>query len=499
MLSVSNLNKSYAQPVLKDFDFTLEKGEVHALVGSNGAGKSTFARILTGLTPADSGNILLNGKRFSPASRKTAEAAGVSMVLQELNIIPTLTVAENICLSRLPSRAGILDRKTLRETAVAALSRVGLETLDPSTPASRLGVGHQQLVEIASTLSDDAAILILDEPSAALTGPEIERLFENIARLKERGVAVVYISHRMDEIARIADRVTVLRDGRRVSTHKVSETSIPQLVREMAGSELAERKPHIPSGKHRPALRVENLRSGTAVKGVSFTVHEGEILGIAGLVGSGRTETLRAITAADRPSSGKIHPRKDRPISPKSPADSAKLGIGLIPEDRKNEGLLLPLSITANTTISTLSRHSTAAVLNHSSERKTTTEISDRLALKRDSVSQPVSSLSGGNQQKVVIARWLERDCNILLFDEPTRGIDIAARQTIYDTLDKLASEDRALVVVSSDLLELMSIAHRIIVMSDGKITGEFHPDTWTQESITAAAFAGYLDGNSKH
>ena len=282
LLTVNYLDKSYAQPVLKDFDFTLEKGEVHALVGSNGAGKSTFARILTGLTPADSGKVLLNGQPFSPATRKSAEASGVSIVLQELNIIPTLTVAENICLSHLPSRAGILDRKTLRETARAALSRVGLESLNPSTPAARLGVGHQQLLEIASTLTDDAAILILDEPSAALTGPEIERLFENIARLKQRGVAVVYISHRMDEIARIADRVTVLRDGRRVSTHKVSETSIPQLVREMAGSELAERKPHIPSSTRRPALRIENLRSGTVVKGVSFTVHEGEILGIAG-------------------------------------------------------------------------------------------------------------------------------------------------------------------------------------------------------------------------
>jgi len=492
LLTIKNLNKTYAQPVLRDFDFILEKGEVHALIGSNGAGKSTFARILTGLTPAGSGDIALNGKPFSPASRKAAEASGVAMVLQELNIIPTLSVAENISLSRLPSKAGILDRKTLRETALAALARVGLESLDPDTPAARLGVGQQQLVEIAGTLSDTASILILDEPSAALTGPEIEKLFENVARLRSRGVSVIYISHRMDEIARIADRVTVLRDGRRISTHKVSETGIPELVREMAGSELAERKPHIPSGKRRPALRVEDLRSGTAVKGVSFTVHEGEILGIAGLVGSGRTETLRAITAADRPSSGKIILGDNRNISPKSPADSAKLGIGLIPEDRKNEGLLLPLSITANTTISTLARHSGASVLNHSSERKATTEISDRLGIKRDAVSQPVSSLSGGNQQKVVIARWLLRDCSILLFDEPTRGIDIAARQTIYDTLDQLAAENRALVVVSSDLLELMSIAHRIIVMSDGRITGEFFPDTWTPESITAAAFAGY-------
>lgn len=494
LLSVSDLQKSYAQPVLRDFDFSLEKGEVHALIGSNGAGKSTFARILTGLTPPDSGSVLLNGSPFNPTSRKAAEAGGVSMVLQELNMIPTLSVAENISLSALPSTGGWLNRKRLRSDALAALARVGLESLDPDTPAARLGVGHQQLVEIAATLSDEASILILDEPSAALTGPEIDRLFENIRRLKEQGVSVIYISHRMDEIARIADRVTILRDGRRIATHRTQETDIPQLVREMAGSELAERKPHIPSGQHRPALRVEKLRSGTAVKGVSFTVHEGEILGIAGLVGSGRTETLRAITAADRPTSGKITLGENQIISPKSPADAASLGIGLIPEDRKNEGLLLPLSISSNTTLSTLGRHATASLLSTASEARATNEISDRLGLKRDSITQPVSSLSGGNQQKVVIARWLLRDCDILLFDEPTRGIDIAARQTIYDTLDTLAADGKALVVVSSDLLELMSIAHRIIVMSDGRITGEFHPDTWTQESITAAAFAGYLD-----
>lgn len=494
LLSIRNLNKSYAQPVLKDFDFVLERGEVHALIGSNGAGKSTFVRILTGLASADSGSIELNGQPFSPDSRKAAEAAGVAMVLQELNIIPTLSVAENISLSRLPSRLGIIDRKTLRATAHTALARLGLNDLHPDTPAARLGVGQQQLVEIAGSLSDSASILILDEPSAALTGPEIDKLFANIAGLRQRGVSVIYITHRMEELARIADRVTVLRDGIRVATHEVSEAAIPRLVREMAGSELAERRPPVRSGNHRPALRVENLRSGTVVKGVSFTVHEGEILGIAGLVGSGRTETLRAIIAADRPSSGKIILGEHHAIAPKSPADSAKLGIGLVPEDRKNQGLLLPLSITINTTISTLARHSTACVLNDSSESKITMEICDRLALKRDTLSQPVSTLSGGNQQKNVIGRWLLRDCRILLFDEPTRGIDIAARQTIYDTLDKLAAENRALVVVSSDLLELMSIAHRIIVMSDGRITGEFFPDSWTQESITAACFEGYME-----
>lgn len=494
-LSVSGLNKSYNVPVLKDFDFELRKGEVHALVGSNGAGKSTFAKILTGLTPHNGGEIHFQGKAFQPSNKQEASAAGINMVLQELNIIPTLTVAENLFLHNLPTRKGIIDLPTIRTSALAALKRLGLEELDPDEPAGSLGVGQQQLVEIAGALAQDSSVLILDEPTAALTGPEIERLFENIHQLTQEGVAIIYISHRMDEIFRIADRVTVLRDGRRISTHDTSAVTVDQLVHEMAGDELAERRPHLGVKHQGPGMRVENLRADPAVKEVSFEVQKGEILGLAGLVGAGRTETLRAIFGADPKQTGQIYLNGDQEaLNIQSPTDALKLGIGLIPEDRKNDGLLLDKSVALNATLSSLPQHTRSGLIQVKSEQEAAQTTSNRLEVKRDSLDQAVAELSGGNQQKIVISRWLLCDCQVLLFDEPTRGIDVAAKETIYNAIDELAREGKALVVVSSDLLELMTISHRILVLSAGKITGEFHPDTWTQEAITAASFQGYME-----
>ncbi|MCB1120739.1 MAG: sugar ABC transporter ATP-binding protein [Verrucomicrobiae bacterium] len=476
-----------------DFDFELRRGEVHALIGSNGAGKSTFAKILTGLTLHDSGQIFYQEKAFRPTSKHEASMAGINMVLQELNIIPTLTIAENLFLHHLPTSRGILDRRYMHQEAKQALRRVGLETLDPDALAGSLGVGQQQLLEIAGALGQDSRILILDEPTAALTGPEIEKLFANIRSLKSEGVALIYISHRMDEIQRIADRVTVLRDGRRISTHDTEKVALDQLVREMAGQELAERRPHTEIKHRGPGLRVEMLSAPPAVREVSFQVDKGEILGIAGLVGAGRTETLRAIFGADPRMSGDIFlGDSQESLSIKSPADALAAGIGLIPEDRKTDGLFIDKSIVLNSTLSTLRNHGRAGVIDAASETEATRKVSDRLALKRDSLEQNVAELSGGNQQKVVMGRWLLCDCEVLLFDEPTRGIDVAAKESIYNLLDELAAEGKALVVVSSDLLELMTISHRILVMSAGVIAGEFLPDSWTQEAITAASFSEY-------
>jgi ribose transport system ATP-binding protein len=495
-LQVTGLHKSYNVPVLTDFSFDLRGGEVHALIGSNGAGKSTFARILCGLTPANSGELQFNGQSYAPRSKREAEHAGIVMVLQELNVIGTLSVAENIFLNRLPRRAGFVHFADLHDQAREALARLGLGDVDPATPADHLGVGQQQLVEIAGALAQNCRLLILDEPTAALTDPEIERLFDNIRRLRAGGVGIIYISHRMDEIRRIANRVTVLRDGRRVATHDAAEVTPAALVREMVGHDLPERRAAAERSAGEPALRVDRLRAGDRVRDVSFQVRCGEILGLAGLIGSGRTETLRAIFGADKKDGGEVFlGNPPRPIAIREPADAVRAGIGMVPEDRKQDGLLLAQSIRVNTTLATLPRHTRhGGWLDASAETATTASVCQRLAVRYASLEQAVSELSGGNQQKVVIGRWLARDCSVMLFDEPTRGIDVAAKDMVYQLLRDLAANGKAVVFVSSELTELMAVCDRILVMSAGSIASEFLPGEWTQEKITHAAFSGYLD-----
>jgi len=498
-LTVSGLEKSYRPgiPVLRDFDFELLRGEIHALVGSNGAGKSTLAKVLTGLTPVEAGELQLSGETYAPHSKRDAARQGVVLVLQELNLLPTLTVGENLFLPNLPHDLGVLRRADLANRAREALKRVGLEQLHPDCLAGSLGVGRQQLVEIAGALAQRSCILILDEPTAALTGPEIDLLFGNLERLRSEGVSIIYISHRMDEIARIADRVTVLRDGRCISTHAPERITTRELVREMAGDEIADRGGHAeaPASRGDLALEVKNLCAGSVVRGVSFQLRCGEILGIAGLIGSGRTETLRALVGADPLDAGHIH-RPDRMERGafRSPAEAVRAGLALLPEDRKRDGLLLRQSITVNTTLPNLSRYARRGLVDSERETGATRRVCDRLQVQRASLERPVAELSGGNQQKVVVGRWLQQGASVLLFDEPTRGIDVSAKETLYQLLDELAAEGKAILVVSSDLRELLGLCHRILVMSAGRITGEFHPGSWSEEAITAAAFRGYLD-----
>jgi len=494
VLEVRDVWKAYAQPVLSQFDFDLKAGEVHALVGSNGAGKSTFANILSGLVRPDAGEMLLAGKPYSPRSLPDAQTQGVVLVEQELNCLPTLSIAENLFLDCLPRRWGCVRREELHRDARAALQRVALDHLDVTAPASTLGVGQLQLVEIARALTKRCSVLILDEPTAALTDHETEGLFEHIRRLQAAGVGMIYISHRMDEIRRIADRVTVLRDGRRIATHAAAATSTRQLVAEMAGHELPPREAVAERvARTETALEVRNLVSGERVRGVSFVVRRGEILGLAGLIGSGRTETLRTIFGAEPASTGEVRVGGEGDWQRfKAPRDAVAAGLGLVPEDRKQDGLLLPQPIRVNATLARLP-HDRAGRIDRHRERQITERIRERLQVRCDAIEQPIATLSGGNQQKVVIGRWLERDCRVLLFDEPTRGIDVGAKETIYALLRELAREGRGIVVASSDLPELMSLCDRIVVLSTGRVAGEFTPPSWSQAAITRAAFSGHL------
>ncbi|HUT34857.1 MAG TPA: sugar ABC transporter ATP-binding protein [Planctomycetota bacterium] len=499
LLTVSGLWKSYAAPVLLDVALDLRRGEVHALVGENGAGKTTLARILAGLTRPDRGAMTLRGRPYAPASKHDADQVGIRMVMQELHLVANLTVAENLFLGRLPSRFGVVSYRRLRADARAVMARVGLGDVAPDRPVRDLGVGQQQLVEIAAGLSGRCDLLILDEPTAALTDTEVALLFARIRELKAAGAAILYISHRMEEIQRIADRITVLRDGRVVGTRRASEASLDEIIRMMVGRDLGEARPRAGARAARVALRVVGLARGKAVRNVTLEAREGEILGIAGLMGSGRTETLRAIFGADRPDAGHVYLYgSEAPARIRSPRDAVRLGIALLTEDRKQQGLLLPLPIRHNVTLARLRDVAwLGAVLRPAAERAVTERLARALDLQCRSADQPVAELSGGNQQKVVIARWLYRDCRIALFDEPTRGIDVGAKFEIYRLLADLAERGKAIVVVSSDLLELMSICDRIAVMSAGRLVATFARGEWTQDKIMEAALRDYLKTHS--
>ncbi|MEI1291864.1 sugar ABC transporter ATP-binding protein [Pseudomonas aeruginosa] len=493
LLSIRGVGKTYAQPVLAEIDLQLFGGEVLALTGENGAGKSTLSKIVGGLERPGAGSLELLGRPYAPGSRREAEALGVRMVMQELNLLPTLSVAENLFLHDLPRRAGWIDRRRLRAAAREAMAQVGLEAIDPDTLVGDLGIGHQQMVEIARNLIGDCRLLILDEPTAMLTAREVDMLFEQVERLRERGVAIVYISHRLEELARISQRIAVLRDGRLVCVEPIERYDADQLVTLMVGRDLGERFDLGPRQTGAPLLRVERLSRRGKVHGVSFEVRAGEIFGISGLIGSGRTELLRLIYGADRADGGQVllgdPPQR---LSLRSPADSVRQGVALITEDRKGEGLLLDQSISANLALGNLPALARHGVIDRRREEALARRQVEALRVRCADTAQAVGELSGGNQQKVVIGRWLERDCQVLLFDEPTRGIDVGAKFDIYALLAELTRRGKALVVVSSDLRELMLICDRIGVLSAGRMVDTFERDAWTQDALLAAAFAGY-------
>jgi ribose transport system ATP-binding protein len=498
-LRISGIGKTYATPVLADIELEFLPGETLALTGENGAGKSTLSKIVAGLLEPTAGEMYLGDTRYHPTSRAEAEALGIRMVMQELSLVPTLSVAENLFLGHLPQRAGFIRKEELYQRAAEHMQRIGLDRIDPRSLVGELGIGHQQMVEIARSLIGNCRLLILDEPTAMLTRHEIEHLFRQIERLKADGVCVVYISHRLDEVEQIADRITVLRDGRHIATRPMQGMSQEEIVRLMVGHEVEASRARPQQAETMPILRVEGMNRGKLVQNVSFSLQPGEIFGIAGLVGSGRTELLRLIYGADRKDSGKIYLRgAETPTEIRSPMSAIKHGIGLITEDRKSQGLLLDKSIKINTTIARMASVTRRGWLDGKREHSVTERLAGLLGIRCHSLDQATGELSGGNQQKVVFARWMLRDCEILLLDEPTRGVDIGARADIYTQMEQMARDGKALLVVSSDLRELMDICDRIGVMSAGRWVNTYRRNEWDQQTLLEAAFSGYTGQSSR-
>ncbi|SCK28818.1 ribose transport system ATP-binding protein [Variovorax sp. HW608] len=490
VISIKGVSKAFSGVrALDNVQIELFPGEVHALMGENGAGKSTLMKILAGVYQKDSGEILLDGKEVDIDSPHSAQKHGISIIHQELNLMNHLSAAQNIFIGREPKHMGVfVDENTLNRKAEEIFARMHLK-LDPRTPVGELTVAKQQMVEIAKALSFDSRVLIMDEPTAALNNAEVADLFAIIRKLKSHGVAVVYISHKMDELQQIADRVTVMRDGQYVATVPMATTSTDRIINMMVGRDIGDVANHTPDTSGNPVvLEVRDLNRGKAIRGVNFTLRKGEILGFAGLMGAGRTEVARAIFGADRIDSGEFHVHGQR-AHIRSPEDAVAHGIGYLSEDRKQFGLATGLDVETNIVMSSLKRFlKYGTVVDEKRTRAVARDYVKQLKIKTSSVEKQVKLLSGGNQQKIVIAKWLLRDCDILFFDEPTRGIDIGAKSEIYKLLDALAEQGKAIVMISSELPEVIRMSHRILVMCEGRITGEIPGREATQENIMQLA-----------
>lgn len=487
MLEMDGIDKRFpGVQALSNARFSLRSGEVHALVGENGAGKSTLMKILTGIHQKDKGRICYNNHEIEIPNPKSAQKYGISMVHQELNLMPDLTVAQNIFIGREPCFAlGMwLNEPEINTKAKQLFKELNLD-LDPRMLVSDLTIAKQQMVEIAKALSFDAKILIMDEPTAALTETETETLFRIVENLRDIGVGIVYISHRMEELKRISNRITVLRDGYYIGTLDTPDTTIDQIIGMMVGRNVYwSARPDLEIVKKEKVLSIKNLNRYKTLKDINFDLHKGEILGFSGLMGAGRTELARAIFGADPIDSGEIHVNGKRAKINK-PADAVRQGICYLSEDRKRFGLMLDMDVKNNMVIPSLKEFSSAlGFVNESKTNNISQSMVEALSIKTPGINQEVKLLSGGNQQKVVIAKWLIRNCEIIIFDEPTRGIDVGAKGEIYKLLQKLAEEGKSIIFISSELPEILRISHRIIVMCEGRITAQIKNESITQETI---------------
>ncbi|AHG87888.1 ABC transporter related protein [Gemmatirosa kalamazoonensis] len=467
---------------LDDVSFDVHAGSVHAVCGENGAGKSTLGKILSGIYQADAGEVRLEGRPVRFASPRDALAAGVAMVHQELAFCENLTVADNLCLGRLPSRWGFVDRGALRERARALLGTVGA-SIDPDRPMASLGVAEQQVVQIAAAVGEGAKVVVFDEPTSSLGEAEAANLFRLIDELRERGVAILYVSHRMPEIYRLCDTITVLRDGRHVGTHPTSELDEASLVQLMIGRRLEQYFPaHVSAPRGEERLRVEGLTRPGHFEDVSFTLHAGEVLGLAGLVGAGRSEVAETIFGIVPAARGFVSVRGKR-VQIAHATDAMAHGIGFVPEDRKKQGLVLGMRTRENTTLPTLDRLSRFGFVDRAAERDTVRIYFDRLRVKATQETV-TAALSGGNQQKIVMAKWLAAGGDILILDEPTRGVDVGAKAEIHAWIDKLAAEGAAVLLISSELPELLNLSSRVVVLREGRVVGELPREAASQDAL---------------
>lgn len=491
-IEMKNISKSFhGVPVLKNVQFSVLPGEAHALMGENGAGKSTLMKILTGVYKKDAGTIFINGEATDFKNPKQAEKAGIAYIHQELNIWPDLTVAENLFLGRelQYGKTGILKIKEMNRLAEERLAQLGL-TIKATTLAGNLSVGQQQLIEIAKALMTNAEVIIMDEPTSALTAREIDTLLQVIQKLKRRGVSFIYISHRMEEIFDLCDRITILRDGQYIATKPIKETSLDEVVRFMVGRTLGERYPQLTHQAKDIFLEVKQLTKRGVFENISFQVRRGEIIGVAGLMGAGRTEIMKAIFGFAPADKGEIFIQGKR-VRIKNPNDAIRNGIGFVTEDRKSEGLILHFSIRENIALPNLKRFSSCGWISEQTEKTFVEELVQKLHVKMTDISQPVKSLSGGNQQKVVLAKWLGMEPKLLILDEPTRGVDIGAKKEIYFLIQQLAERGVAIIMVSSELPELLGMSDRIMVIHEGRIGGILDREEATQEKIMNLATGG--------